>query len=106
MSVTKILFYLFNFVVVAVEGSRYWTECDGLHFYQRNFINRYHDCFPIKFLFAFFTSLGMNVKDFQHKWGGEDWDLVDRVLNVSAEVERIRYPGLYHHFHAKKRNWN
>ena len=48
----------------------------------------------------------MNVKDFQYKWGGEDWDLVDRVLNVSAEVERIRYPGLYHHFHGKKRNWN
>ena len=46
VGVTKILFYLFNFVVVAVEGSRYWTECDGLRFYQRNFINRYHDFFP------------------------------------------------------------
>lgn len=49
---------------------------------------------------------GMNVKDFQFKWGGEDWDLVDRVLNMSLEVERIRYPGLYHHFHGKNRKWN
>ncbi|KAL9956005.1 hypothetical protein ACROYT_G037419 [Oculina patagonica] len=49
---------------------------------------------------------GMNAKDFKYKWGGEDWDLLDRVLMLPLEVERIKYPGLYHHYHAKKRQWN
>lgn len=48
----------------------------------------------------------MNVKDYQYKWGGEDWDLLDRVLMLAVEVERIKHPGLYHHFHSRKRNWN
>ena len=56
--------------------------------------------------FFFFASLGMNVDDFKYKWGGEDWDLVDRVMMLSVEVERIRHPGLYHHHHAKTRKWN
>lgn len=49
---------------------------------------------------------GMNTEDFKHKWGGEDWDVLDRVLNVHLEVERIKYPGLYHHFHTKQRDWS
>jgi len=53
VSVTKVLFYLFNFVVFVVKGSCYWTECDGLHFYQRNFINRYHESFHNVFLSNF-----------------------------------------------------
>ena len=39
----------------------------------------------------------MNAEEFKYKWGGEDWDLVDRVVNAHLEVERIKYPGLYHH---------
>jgi len=49
---------------------------------------------------------GMNTKDYKYKWGGEDWDLLDRVLMLSVEVERIRHPGLYHHYHEKQKMWN
>ncbi|KAL9955811.1 hypothetical protein ACROYT_G037194 [Oculina patagonica] len=49
---------------------------------------------------------GMNTKEFKYKWGGEDWDLLDRVLMIPVEVERIKYPGLYHHYHDKRRMWN
>lgn len=48
----------------------------------------------------------MNTKDFKYKWGGEDWDLLDRVLMLPVEVERIRHPGLYHHYHEKQKMWN
>ena len=50
-------------------------------------------------------STGMNTEEFKHKWGGEDWDLLDRIINLSLEVERIKYPGLYHHYHTKKKKW-
>ena len=56
--------------------------------------------------FLSFTSLGMNTKDFKYKWGGEDWDLLDRVLMLPMEVERIKHPGLFHHYHAKREQWN
>ena len=56
-------------------------------------------------LLPFFSSLGMNTKDFKYKWGGEDWDLLDRVLMLSVEVERIKHPGLYHHYHEKQKEW-
>ena len=49
---------------------------------------------------------GMNAKEFKYKWGGEDWDLLDRVVNAQLEVERIKYPGLYHHYHTKQELWS
>lgn len=48
---------------------------------------------------------GMNVKDFTTKWGGEDWDLVDRVLTVQLEIERLKQPGLFHYYHSHKGMW-
>ena len=57
-------------------------------------------------LFLLCLSKGMNAEKFKHKWGGEDWDLLDRVFNAKLEVERIKYPGLYHHYHSKQRRWN
>ena len=49
----------------------------------------------------------MDTKKFKYKWGGEDWDLLDRVLEVELlEVEQIKYPDLYHHYHSKQRRWN
>ena len=48
----------------------------------------------------------MNTRDYKYRWGGEDWDLLNRVMMLPVEVERIKYPGLYHHYHAKQRQWN
>ncbi len=68
---------------------------------ERNIDNRfYFNQVPLV------LSLGMNTKEFKYKWGGEDWDLLDRVLMIPVEVERIKYPGLYHHYHDKQRMWN
>ena len=53
-----------------------------------------------------FPLKGMNSEEFKYKWGGEDWDLLDRVLNAKLEVERIKYPGLYHHYHNKEKIWS
>ena len=58
---------------------------------------------------TFFHSLcspGMDVEKFKYKWGGEDWDFLDRVVRAKLEVERYKYPGLYHHFHHKRGMWD
>ena len=56
--------------------------------------------------FCYVSPKGMDTEKFKYKWGGEDWDLLDRVLNAKLEVERIKYPGLYHHYHRKRMKWN
>jgi len=48
----------------------------------------------------------MNVKDFTTKWGGEDWDLIDRVFSVQLEIERLKQPGLFHYYHSHKGMWH
>ncbi|XP_068732068.1 beta-1,4-N-acetylgalactosaminyltransferase 3-like isoform X2 [Montipora capricornis] len=48
---------------------------------------------------------GMNVEEFTTKWGGEDWDLVDRVLSAGLEIERLKQPGLFHYYHSRKGMW-
>ena len=47
----------------------------------------------------------MNVKDFTTKWGGEDWDLLDRVLSSGLEIERLKQPGLFHYYHSHSGMW-
>ncbi|XP_022788351.1 beta-1,4-N-acetylgalactosaminyltransferase 3-like [Stylophora pistillata] len=49
---------------------------------------------------------GMNTEDYKYKWGGEDWDLLDRVINAELKVVRIKHAGLYHHYHTKQKSWN
>lgn len=48
----------------------------------------------------------MNTALYQYKWGGEDWDLLDRILNAKLKVERVKHPGLYHHYQIKQKTWN
>ena len=48
---------------------------------------------------------GMNVAEFKG-WGGEDWELLDRVLESKREVERLKVPGFYHFFHPSLNGYN
>lgn len=49
---------------------------------------------------------GMNVKEFKEKWGGEDWELVDRVLAKGYEIFRHKYPSFVHYFHSHDGMWD
>ena len=71
------------------------------------------------------TTRGFDTQKYTTKWGGEDWDAVDRCACSSAECSvvvtlslpflrirgqglelfRLGYPGLVHYFHSKSGMW-
>lgn len=48
---------------------------------------------------------GMDAEKFTTRWGGEDWDLLDRATGANLEGERLRLPKLYHYYHDRIGDW-
>lgn len=49
---------------------------------------------------------GMNEEMFGTKWGGEDWEFVDRIIMKRLEIIHQRLPGFYHIYHSTLGTWD
>ena len=41
----------------------------------------------------------------KNHWGGEDWELMDQLVGMGLEFERMRTTHVYHYYHSKKGLW-
>lgn len=48
---------------------------------------------------------GLDEEKFKNKWGGEDWELMERVVGAGMEYERVREFKMFHFHHSKKGMW-
>ncbi|KAL9968816.1 hypothetical protein ACROYT_G020946 [Oculina patagonica] len=48
---------------------------------------------------------GFNEKAFDEKWGGEDWDLMERLVSFGMEYDRVRHPRIFHYYHSRHGMW-
>jgi hypothetical protein len=49
---------------------------------------------------------GMNAEEFSDHWGGEDWEMMDRVIAKNIVVHKLKMPGLFHFFHNRRGMWD
>lgn len=49
---------------------------------------------------------GYNEKLYGSKWGGEDWEILDRILANGLYVIKQRMQRFYHIYHSRKSMWN
>ena len=48
---------------------------------------------------------GLGQEHFDKKWGGEDWDLMERIVASGMEYERLRNTKIFHHWHSRQGMW-
>lgn len=51
------------------------------------------------------TFKGFDEVKFKTKWGGEDWDLVNRAYVAGLEFDRIKHADFYHFDHTRVGMW-